>query len=122
MAVDLSWLGDYNSKPPGFERISETEFWRVFDSSREAVCIHKWLTRVPRSSKLYGAHLVLYVYEDNTAVGYVRRVEHVLPAKPRYFFKAAACEHDYVETRIGKCLHECRCKKCGYSYQRDSSG
>ena len=33
----------------------------------------------------------------------------------------AGCKHDFAETTIGHCLHEYKCKKCGFKQTIDSS-
>lgn len=33
----------------------------------------------------------------------------------------AGCEHEYAQETLGRCYNKYTCKKCGYSYEVDSS-
>jgi len=127
--TSMYWLGDFNSPPPNVVPISEDDFWATFGSGGR---IPEYQTGkqvygkpVPElgldnPKKFYG--LTLWVYRDKTGVGYLERVEHARAAKPIVYFKFAECEHDFRHENIGNCLHRYTCNKCGYKFERDSSG
>lgn len=35
--------------------------------------------------------------------------------------KTEPCEHEYAQETLGRCYNKYTCKKCGYSYEVDSS-
>jgi hypothetical protein len=125
---------------PNREEVDERDFWGWRSSySFKAEC---WLGHVkvldkdPNSAlgnPAWGT-LILYLIDHSTMAGggfavlydYNARDWKAKEDKPgsksvRYF-KWVACEHDFVEKNIGNCLHRYTCKKCGYSYDVDSSG
>lgn len=118
----FKWLGHYNNRPPNYERIAETRFWEIFCGATPVLFgVPKFVCNVPQHSPLYKQRLTMFVYPDQTAIGFVNRIEDAKPAKPRIFFRTSACQHEFTETRVGKCQHRYVCNKCGYHYTLDTS-
>lgn len=113
--AESKWQGGTNSPPPNFTFIGADEWWRLFDESYHRVewCI-KWLINEDRRTPLYNKHLKCFINQsDRTGFGYM------LPGP--YFFKFYECDHDYQSVKIGRCLQELTCSKCGTIKQVDSS-
>lgn len=117
-----AWLGSYNAVPPNYERITEDQFWQQFSGGESWERQGKWVTLVKKGHRLDHKHLTLFVFHDQTGVGFVERTENAHAAKPKVFFKTYACAHVYKERNVGKCLTEYSCIKCPYGYTQDSSG
>lgn len=114
-AKHISLWGDYNDVPTGFKEITELEFAR---SSFFSYCITKVESRQMRIADDQPLLDVrLFYMNDNTqfAMGHNSRT-----GKVTYY--RFGCEHEYVETNnYAKCLHNYKCKKCGYETEIDSS-
>lgn len=123
MADKNEWVGRHNDLPPNYERISETEFWQRFAGGELWVDMtSKWLCNLKAGHPLKHKHLRLFLYHDQTAIGYVERIEAARAAKPKVFFRAYACAHEFKSRTVGRCLTEYTCTKCPYGYTVDSSG
>lgn len=73
---------------------------------------------VDHSTKAGGGFAVVYNYH---ARDYGAEKDKEGMKSVRYF-EWVACEHEFTSRNIGNCLNEYTCKKCGYSYEVDSSG
>lgn len=123
MADKHDWVKGFNDLPPKFRQITEEQFWAKFAGNyfpQEQIL--KQVYNVPRRHPMCNKSLVLFLYEDRTAIGFVKQSRHGIPSKPDFFFEAMACRHEMVGTTIGKMLTSYKCKHCDYTYTLDSSG
>lgn len=113
--------GGYNDLPPNFKEISYQDF---IDS--------QFFTYTPRlvdtrqayekdsEGRNVGSYrgLHLYLFGDGTGIAIEKYWDSGWKLK---YHKFAKCEHEFTEQEVGRCLHEYKCKKCGYTETVDSS-
>jgi tRNA U34 2-thiouridine synthase MnmA/TrmU len=114
--------GGYNDLPPNFKEITYQDFIdsqfftytpQLIDN-RQAYNVDKKGNRV---GNYRGLHL--YLFGDGTGIAIEKYYDNGKWALK--YHKFAKCEHEYTEKTIGRCLHEYKCKKCGYTEEIDSS-
>lgn len=114
-----SWIGEAwgEELPPNWKRISAKEFaqhTRFGSYTPEWTGYAQLCTQ--KGKPWVNAHL--FTFFDKTGVGIVTSYWDT-PHVRLYSF--STCEHEYEERGIGKCLHEWKCKKCGFVQVVDSS-
>jgi len=124
----------YNDFPPNMRECSPAEFWNNMSS----YYFHGTEFRQPmyeRSEDMpYGGHwgnLTLLYTDKEYTEGFAYTTEwDYTPVKARgtaphdfwpRFFKFGVCIHEWSGMSVGRCLMQCTCKKCGKTYQIDSS-
>ena len=127
--------GNYNYAPPNFQPCDPDEFWHWhscygFYADREFRQFV--IPDVPRQepTRINDGRMEtvsLFFGAGDTGYGLVHRHRYD-PASPvgyRYdllTYKFHICDHDVEHVRVvANCLNEHRCRKCGWTYQVDSS-
>lgn len=120
---EYSWLGHPNDAPPNLREITEDEFWQTFGGAYSPLFkFHRYVTRgLPVLGRERAVDLELWMYQGGRAIGWVRNVVSARAARPVMYVECFQCEHEMVSRRVGRCLHEYKCSKCGYQHTVDSS-
>ncbi len=124
------WMGDYNDIPSNYEEITSDKFWYRFlmQLTRSTTGSH-YVTREPATKKgqklfvkLKGKHLRTW-YDNNAqvGVGIVEKIHNAFMVTPEIYFSFHGCVHKYETQNLGRCWNRYTCKKCGHSYESDSS-
>lgn len=121
-------FGGYNDLPPNWEPMTEKEFSqsKFFVYSPE---IMEWRqVNFDLNGRKFFNGIQMYIFHDKTGIAMV----HDYWRKKVYYFKFAACKHEYKTLTFaqcrklgiyhgGRCCHVQKCKKCGYVHAYDSS-
>ena len=116
----MSDSGGYNDFPPSMKEMSVEEFSQSqFFTYNFMSCDYRQPCRgnAEMRGKFRGGSLKIFWYSDGT--GICMSADYW--KKTVQFYKCAMCEHDYTETNPRMHQHIYTCKKCGYTYETDSS-
>jgi len=111
-----SW-GSYNEAPTPIEKCDMSVFWHEFAMYGLGKIDEEESRQVSLEGRLVSGHIL--VYHDKIFL-----LESRWNGVNNKFFGECwliGCNHEYSSVNTGRCLHQLTCKKCGYSYEVDSS-
>jgi hypothetical protein len=112
-------LGNPQWPLPNMKEASERNFWgfrSTYSFRGEAWCGTKRIDGRWANILIYFADTGYWI-NGGFAVAYFYEYQK----EEVKYYRWSACEHDFREVTIGRCLHKSTCTKCGASFETDSS-
>lgn len=106
--------GTYDTFPIPFKEIPIEKFWKkfsIYGISDDNEFRQLSIDGIKRSVHIIIHHDKIFAIYVKTKDGVVTPICYLI-----------GCDHSFEYTTIGRCLHRLTCRKCGYSYEEDSSG